>query len=211
MSWLAPVLIMGLLAGPAHATDQAAAAERYRLETELGRHAGAARWSGVERTYKKLLALQVPLSTHAHYTAALCAESRGDILETWLRLERALRHENALAVPVDEAGFSVARTVPETVDRSDEVTQKAMSTYTSLGERYGRVSITVGKGRLPALVRLGAKPFGSTERGAITTGQETLAKEKRFVGMLPAGKYMVDGEMFDVAPGELVILKVGER
>lgn len=212
---LATLLVLATAVGlhptPAQAGGQESAAERYRLETEMDRHAGAARWAGVERSYAKLLQLQIPLATQTHYTAALSAESRGDVLETWLRLERALRHKNALEVPVDDEGFSLASTVPAEVDRASEVVQKAMATYTSLGERYGRVSITVEKGRIPALVRLGAKPFGSTERGAIATGQETLAKEERFVGMLPIGKYMVDGEMFEIQSGELRVVTVAQR
>lgn len=207
------LLLLGLLfsSAPVLAGGQDALAERYRLETELDRHAGATRWKGVERTYQKLLELQVPLHTQAHYTAALAAESQGNVTQTWLRLERAIRHENALELPPDENGFSIAATVPEEVDLSSEAVQAATQTYNSLNSRYGRATISVAKGRLPALIRMGAKPFGSTERGAITIGQQILAESGRFVGLLPVGKYMVDGEMFEIESEKLVVVKVESR
>ncbi|MCA9569971.1 MAG: hypothetical protein KC656_19130 [Myxococcales bacterium] len=185
--------------------------ERYRLEMELDRHAGATRWKGVERTYQKLLDLGIPLSTGTHYTAAIAAENQGDVLQTWLRLERAIRHENALEPAAPGAPPTYNTSVPASVDHADPTTQAALQTYNGLLERYGRASITVEKGRIPALVRMGDKPFGSTERGAITSGQEQLASNSRFVGLLPVGRYMVDGEMFEVQPNELTVVRVVAR
>lgn len=198
-----------LLSGVQEAVaSEAADAERYRLEMELDRHARALRWKGVERTYEKLLGLQVPVSTHAHYTAALSSESQGDVTETWTRLERAIRHENALGVQPDGDGFTPSASVPVEVDLTEPQTKRAFEHYDGLTQRYGRVSIVVGKGRIAVLVRMGAKPFGSVERKAITSGQKALAQEHRYVGLLPVGKYMVDGEIFDVVPGELVVVRV---
>lgn len=200
------------LGGPAFAgkPDVDVGAERYRLELELDRHAGSTRWKGVERTYAKLAALQIPLTTRAHYTAAIAAENQGDVLSTWKRLERAIRHKNALQDEDDGdgEGFRWGATVPAEIDFSDDATQQAVTLYNSLTERYGRVTIQVGKGRLPALVRLGAKPFGATERGAIARGQEELASSQRFSGLLPIGSYMVDGERFAVVAGDLTVVRV---
>ncbi len=205
-------LALLLLGGPSVAYGGSRVeAERYRLETELDRHASANRWKAVERDYVRLLQLQVPLSTRTHYTAALAAESQGDILATWQRLERAIRHENALDAPPLEDGTAIAPTLPASIDRTDPITRAALKTYNSLLDRYGRVSISVKEGRIPALVRLGAKPFGSTEREAIRHGQRALASASRFVGLLPVGRYMVDGESFEVKPGELTIVQVEPR
>ncbi|MBT3220781.1 MAG: hypothetical protein HN348_16985, partial [Proteobacteria bacterium] len=77
---------------------------------------------------------------------------------------------------------------------------EAHRTLRGLEARYGRVSIAVGDGRVPALVRF-QMPFTREERKSIEYGRETLAKEQQFEGFLPVGRYMVDGQFFDVVPG----------
>lgn len=185
-------------------------AERYRIEQEMDRFAQRSTWPGVERAYAALIELQTPLSTHVHFSAAQAAEARGDMLESWVRLERALREKGALEQPA-AVGISVLKTLPESVDESVDPGAAARAAFEALRSRYGRVEITVEKGRLPALVRVGEKPFSATEREAITRGQTMLSDHMRYVGLLPLGRYMVDGEFFEVKAGELQSLTVSRK
>ncbi len=186
-------------------------AERYRLQLEMDKLAKKTHWTGVERAYGKMLTLQVPLSTHTHYTAALAAEARGDMRESWRRLERALREEAVVDMVEPDSDFSIKKTLPEVVDTDSESGQSARAAYEQLRTRYGRVGITVHRTRLPALVRVGTKPFSKTEREAIERGQKALSAKFEYEGLLPIGRYMVDGEFFEVTPGEVSEVKVEKR
>ena len=183
-------------------------AERFRLEEAMNRLAKRTSWSGVERIYTQMLALEVPLSTHTHYTAALAAEANGDIILSWKRLERALREPVAIVAPDPEGGPAISKSLPDEVDISSESAVAARAAYVQLLQRYGRVAVKVERGRLPALVRLGAKPFSKTEREAISRAQAGLAAGFVYEGLLPIGRYMVDGEMFEIKAGELSELEV---
>ncbi|MEZ4318976.1 MAG: hypothetical protein R3F61_15790 [Myxococcota bacterium] len=196
---------------PPPRSQEEVGAELYRLEQEMDRLAKRTHWVGVERTYAQMLELQTPLTTHTHYTAALAAEARGDMRESWIRLERALREESAVKMVEPDTGFSIKKTLPLKVDTDSESGQSARAAYEQLRTRYGRVGITVHKTRLPALVRVGEKPFSKTEREAIERGQKSLSVSFHYEGLLPVGRYMVDGEFFEVAPGEIHEVKVEKR
>lgn len=197
-------------AAPPPVARSEADAERYRLEQELDRLAQRSTWPGVERVYGALLMLQVPLGTHVHFVAAQAAEARGDMLESWVRLERALREKGALDQPVTE-GFSVLKTLPESVDESVDPGAAARLAFDALRSRYGRVEIVVEKGRVPALIRTSEKPFSATEREAIQRGQKLLVDDLRYAGLLPVGRYMIDGEFFEVKAGESHAVTVARR
>lgn len=205
-------LLGGMACAPAWASKEPAAeAERYRLEQEMDRLAQRVTWPGVERTYAAMIELQVPISTHSHYTAALAAEARGDMLESWIRLERALREKGALEVPeAAEGSISALKILPESVDESEPSAAAARAAFEQLRSRYGRVHLTVEKGRLPALVRRGENPFSATEREAIRRGREKLVSTNTYVGLLPIGAYMIDGEGFEVRAGESVVVHVAK-
>jgi hypothetical protein len=192
-------------------TDEEKEAERYRLQLEMDKLAKKTHWSGVERSYAKMLTLQIPLTTHTHYTAALAAEARGDMRESWRRLERALREEAVVEMVEPVSDFSIKKTLPEVVDTESESGQAARAAYEQLRTRYGRVGITVHRTRLPALVRVGSKPFSKTEREAIERGQKALSADFEYEGLLPVGRYMVDGEFFEVTPGETSEVSVDKR
>lgn len=185
------------------------AAERHRLETDLDKLAQKLSWDGVERTYAKMLALQVPLDTHVHYTAALSAESRGDVNLAWLRLERALRDLPALKEKPLANGVDPKKTLPEQVVEIEGDGLAARDALDRLKSMYGRAVIAVSPNRLPALVRLGSKPFTLTEREAIKQAQSALSVGFAFEGLLPNGRYMVDGEMFEVTTEAPVTVNVG--
>lgn len=205
-------LILALLA-PAFAggeVDAATAAEVVRLENTMNTLAQKSSWEGVERMYEKLTRLEVPLSTHIHYTAALSAQSQGQIDVAWERLERAVRDE--AAVKREKKGkVDYRKTLPTEVSEEDPDLGVAKGALDALRSRYGRVNIVVDGRRLAVLIRLGAKPFSTTEREAIATAQTQLSQKFVFSGPLPVGKYMVDGEMFVVAPGESLEVEVLPR
>ena len=87
----------------------------------------------------------------------------------------------------------------------------AKSALDDLRSRYGRVDIVVDGKRLAVLIRMGAKPFSKTEREAIAAAQTQLSQRFVYAGPLPIGKYMVDGQMFEVGPGETVQVEVLPR
>ncbi|MCB9676159.1 MAG: hypothetical protein H6737_13645 [Alphaproteobacteria bacterium] len=204
----ADVAYAGKKDAPVALSGEELAAERYRLEQEMDKLAKKTQWTGVERTYAQMLELQTPLTTHTHYTAALAAEARGDMRESWIRLERALREQSVVEMVEPDVGFSIKKTLPEVVDTESESGQAARAAYEQLRTRYGRVGITVHKTRLPALALVSAKPFSKTEREAIERAQKALSVKYEYEGLLPLGRYMIDGEFFEVAPGEIQKVRV---
>lgn len=212
-------LIALLLAGvatPAHAgpEQELTAAQREklgevrRLTVDLDRLAQKLSWDGVERVYAKLVALQVPLTTHIHYTAALSAQANGDVATSWRRLERALREIPAVKEK-PSGGIDYRKTLPERVQEFDGDGAAARGALDRLKSAYGTVDIQVDAKRLPALIRLGAKPFTQTEREAIKAAQSAVSADFAYEGPLPVGRYMVDGQMFEVTNTEPVEVKVG--
>jgi len=205
-----PMALAGKKDQPSLSSEEAGA-ELYRLREEMDGLAKRTQWAGVERAYARMLQLQVPLTTHSHYTAALAAEARGDMRESWVRLVRALREQASPEMVGPDGGVFIENTLPEVVDVDSESGQAARAAYDQLRTRYGRVQITVHKTRLPALIRVGAKPFSKTERGAIERGQRSLSARFEYAGLLPVGRYMVDGEFFEVQAGEVYEVKVSKR
>lgn len=165
--------------GPADAQDPLA--ERTRLEDELVRLAQRNTWSGVERTYQRLVALDVELRPQDHYLAAQAALARGDVLLGWYRLRRA-------------------RTMPPVVDTvQQEAAEAAERESDQIDQRYGLVSVYVGADAVPALLREGM-PFGQQERDAILAAQRLIGDTHAFRGLLPIGTYALDGQRFEVSP-----------
>lgn len=178
-------LIATLAAAPAGASAEA---ERYRLAQELEKLAQRNTWTGVERTYLALVALGVPLGPSEHLLGSQAATQRGDTLVAMDRL--------ALAVA---AGTDAA---------ADPVWQQAKETLEALQARFGKVDIVVVPPRFAALVRYDP-PFAAQEREAIEVAREQLRTTQVFKGLLPIGKYMVDGLVFTVEPNaELLQVKV---
>lgn len=180
MRSLALLPLLVALAGPATASE----AEHYRLGQELRRLAERNAWKGVERVYEQMVALG-ELKARDHLLAYQAARARGDVEVAWARLERALAAEGE----------------PETLEA-------ARSEREALGARFGRVTIEVVPPRLDVLVAYEA-PFATEEREALERARSTLLAAHRFEGLLPVGRYMVDGEVFEVHPhGEPLALRV---
>lgn len=181
MRTLALLPLLLALAGPATASE----AEHYRLGQELRRLAERNAWKGVERVYEQMTALGEPLRARDHLLGYQAARARGDVEVAWARLERAL------AASGDPDTLEAVRAERE-----------------SLGARFGRVAIEVVPPRLDVLVAY-ETPFATEERQALERARSTLLAEHRFEGLLPVGRYMVDGEVFEVLPhGEPLALRV---
>ncbi|MFT4625775.1 MAG: hypothetical protein ACI8PZ_004446 [Myxococcota bacterium] len=171
-------------AGPALAgkAAQSSTPETERLDQELGSLATKNAWAGVERVYTKLVELGEPPSVSAHLLGARAARDRGDMLAVLVRLRAASRagagHVVEPGTPIDEA----------------------MQALDDLESRFGRVRMRVSEPRTPVLIRPEA-PFAPDERASINHARERLADGRYFRGLLPTGRYVLDGFAFEVAAG----------
>jgi hypothetical protein len=177
------VLALALLCAVPLAHAGAGDAEYYRLRIELDKLASRNAWKGVDRMYNKMLKLDAQLAATDHLLGAQAASNRG---ATLLSLERL---ELAAVLSSDDPSEVVAQ-------------QAAASQLDGLVTRYGKVELSVGDLRVPALVRF-AMPFRPDEQLAIAQAQKTLGKERSFRGLLPMGEYMIDGERFEVIRTEM--------
>lgn len=184
-------MMVGWLVGIAVAQDRVA--ERHRLEEELVKLAQRNTWTGVDRTYRRLLDLDVALPAQDHYLGAQAALAQGETLLGWYRLHRV--EEDALGTdPLQIEAFTS--------------TQRELE---QIADRYGLVSIYVGDGAVPVLFR-DAMPFAQQERDAIVAAQRTVSSIRAFRGFLPVGNYAVDAVKFEVvASDDWLVITAGER
>lgn len=85
-------LSMTLVAGPALAGNKQAQrqAEAHRLQEEMSKLAQRNAWSGVDRSYRKLMKLKkVKIKPEAHTLGAQAARNEGDVSAYMKRLQRA--------------------------------------------------------------------------------------------------------------------------
>jgi hypothetical protein len=190
---VAPVALLLLLALPVRALGQDPLAERTRLEDELVKLAQRNTWTGVDRTYRRLLDLGVALEPQDHWLGGQAALARGDTLTGWYRLRRAERAEAGVDA-IQRDALDSARHELEAIE-----------------SRYGLVSIYVGLDAVPVLFR-DAMPFVQQERDAIVAAQQVISKVRAFRGFLPVGNYAIDGVKFEVVPGtEWLVVSIGHR
>lgn len=162
-----------LLISLSFAADRAAG-ELSRLVDEMIVLSERQAWTGVERTYAKILELEeVEVPRDVHISAAHAARSTGDIAEVVARLKRA-----------------------QAIEREDEETQW----LASIDEEYARVELRTVPARsvdlVPALM-----PFEPDQRLAVERAITSLGDDGEFVGMLPVGKYTLGVTDFEVTAG----------
>ena len=168
-------------------------AEHERLGEELVKLAQRNTWGGVDRTYRALVALGVPLSPREHLLGAQAAQAEGQTLLALWRLQR-IGPQAESDDPLEADAIDVA----------------ASERVTILG-RYGLASIYVGAGGVPALFR-DDMPFAQQEQDAIAAARGRVGTTRAFRGLLPVGTYRVDAETFTVEPGGgWVTVVVGTR
>lgn len=176
-----PTLIA--VVAPAVAGQSERDAEAYRLHAELDRLSQKRAWSGVDRTYDRLVALKdVTIRTSAHLAGAQAAMERGDIRAAWDRAQRA----------------AAAASGPEDLE-------KASSWIADFYVNYGEVSIECSvafKDKLELVSRDAS--FNPVNRVVLEHVQQQLDADRTFVGYLPMGRYSVAGWEFEIIGGPLV-------
>lgn len=190
-SWL--VLLTALLVAPALPLDlpwvgSAVAearkdkdAELERLSQDMERLAKRNAWKGVLRKYGEALEIEVPILPWLHMLAFEAARNEGEMTLARQALVRAAQAE------VND---------PKQVEARDQAREQ----LAGLDAAYGLVEVRVSAKRIPALVRP-EMPFAMDQRKAIEVAQALLAEEREFQGILPLGRYMVDGVFFEVVAG----------
>lgn len=156
-------------------------AELERLSQDMERLAKRNAWTGVVRKYREALELDVPILPWLHMLAFEAARNQGEMTQARQALVRAAQAE------VSD---------PKQVEARDQAREQ----LAGLDAVYGLVQIEVSAKRIPALVRP-EMPFAMDQRKAIEVAQALLAEERAFQGILPLGRYMVDGVFFEVVAG----------
>jgi len=166
--------VLSALAGPPVAPDDPAAlqAEAHRIATEMKSYAKDGKSAGVERAYRGLLALGVPVDPELHVLAAMVARDRGDSLTALARLSRVPKGSRAGAeVEAFEANL--------------------LENYC-----YLRVSLKPGaKVETPSF-------FARDEAAAAQRLAAVVEATGVFVGLVPAGTYVFDGAVFELHGSE---------
>ena len=163
---------------PAYAADQAAQAEKVRLQEEMRRLASKNTWRGVDAAYIKMLALEkqgVMPDYDDHFMAAEAARELGRITDVYERLLRA-------------------RTLKK-VDASE-------GWIAEIEGAYGRVELSRDP-RFSGETALtpSEMPFDPAHRNAIGSAQLALTNGTDYKGLLPFGTYTFGDRTFEVAQG----------
>jgi len=174
-----------LLGGSAAWAASEAEAEARRLSLEVDRLARKNAWSGVERAFRQLEGLGLPIPLSARILGAQAAMEDGDMLTALTRLQ---------------VGLSGAE--PASDPNSDF--QRAKDIVASLRARYGMVHIVVDESAAPILVR-DPLPFAIQERQAIGFAAAKILEKRAFMGLLPVGDYVLEDRPFTVSPGHRIV------
>ncbi|MCA9494848.1 MAG: hypothetical protein KC621_33195 [Myxococcales bacterium] len=158
-------------------------AEIVRLREEIVRLAQKNAWSGVERLYDDLVAMDAVLPCDVHLYAAEAAKNDGRATLAFRRLQRMTQPEPSAEPSVRTAW---------------ETGQQELAT---LGQQFRFVAIHIAPPS-PATLERPEPPFAQLERDAITRAAETVTETRTFRGLLPIGSYFVGGEQVVVEPGE---------
>jgi hypothetical protein len=152
-----------------------AEAEHIRLEEEMRRLASRNAWRGVEAKYNQMKELEkkgVVLTAEDHLLGVQAALQLGSVYDVYLRLQAA----------------NVVSPSPDLQGQIDNI-----------AANYGLVKLDVDdkfKEEFPFKTeRMPMDPF---KRTAIETAQKRVAEERKFIGMLPNGRYTLGPQTFDV-------------
>ena len=140
-------------------------AEHRRLNEEMERLAQRNAWTGVERSFQELLALQEKgevLTYDEWHLGAQAARALGDMQAARTRIAEAVKLEGK---------------------------EEDIAWLEQLDKNYGPVNLrSVDKESVPTLT-IAAMPFAADQRAALEYAQKELAEERVFRGLLPPGQY----------------------
>ena len=149
-------------------------AELERYVEDMNALAERQTWAGVERNYSKILELDgVDVPRDVHLTAAAAARAQGDMAAVLDRLERA-----------------------QELKKDEEVG----AWINDIREHYAPVELRSVPPRSLAL-EIEEMPFEPDKRQAVTLATQALAEDGEFTGMLPVGKYTLQGREFEAVAG----------
>lgn len=170
------ILALALSTAPAYAGKKADSAEMYRLGRETEKLAEKNAWSGVDRNYGQMVALEskdVVIPVDIHMLGAQAARARGSVLDTWRRLKSALEQ--------------------------DPMSEEAMVWLANIGANYGEVNLVVSPAFKDEVVLEALDVgFAPDQRTTIDAARAALTEERRFDGLLPLGRYRLGHVPFDI-------------
>jgi len=164
--------------GEAHRTAEAA-----RISDEMERLAQRKAWSGVDRLYRKLEALEVSPTLEDYMHGAYASRELGDVLTVRTRLKAAAREH-----------------------QSKEIVEWLWK----IDNTYGRVELVSVPQRSTTL-EAAVMPFDPDQRKAVEAAIASVGDNGVFVGMLPEGEFSFSGQQFKVEPGISVRIEVSPR
>ncbi len=158
-------------------------AEAERIADEIQKLARRRVWTGVERKYAQLVALNQVVGATVHLTAAYSARETGDLLLVYERLMRAAQ-----------------------VEPSREV----VDWLWDLDHNYGRVELLADR-RRTALLEAETMPLDPNRRKVIESAIDVCRDKGSFTGLLPRNTYRFVGQEFNVEPGISVRVEVSPK
>jgi hypothetical protein len=179
---IATAALVGLLMGEARAGD-VNTAEHDRVADEMDRLAQRQIWAGVERKYRELERLGIPLTEKEHLQGAYAARELGDVYAVYQRLKKAAQLNG---------------------------TKETVNWLWDIDNHYGQVELLSVPARSTVLEPT-EMPFDPNQRRAVETAISVSKDDGVFVGMLPRGEYTFGGQRFSVEPGISVRIEVSHR
>lgn len=155
------------------AVAHAVDAEGERIAEELLRYAADGRWNAVGDQYERLLQTDPGgIPGELHRLGAQAARLEGELLLSAQRLQR---------VRVEDEAFEAARADLDVLHAGTGLVM------VQVRDRDGFEALEM--------------PFAPELRVAVEQATEAVRREGRFVGLLPVGRYTVDGTPLQVRPG----------
>jgi hypothetical protein len=179
---LLPLLGPGL---PSSAFAGSAKAELQQLDEDVRVLVNKNAWSGVERIYVQMAALEArgaKLTWEYHKWGALAAQSRGDVLATWHRLRAA-----------------------EAVESHEET----LVWLATLEATHGRAVVELSPLVFGEVALEPASPVvDPAAQKTIAQASASLTQTRTFDGLLPLGQYRVGNVGFGIDGGPMVRVRV---
>ncbi len=184
LDWIPLLVLVGLLVLPGAASAKdLSQAESDRLSDELDKLANRQVWSGVERKYRELERLGVPMRFEDHVHGATAAREAGDVGRCYERLRLA-----AAIKP----------------------TKDVLNWLWEIDNNYGQVQLVTVPAR-GAELTAAEMPFDPNQRKAVEAAVESAQADGIFVGLLPSGSYTFATQTFQVQPGLAVRIEVSPK